>query len=54
MRSIGEGAKEYIKEYKAADPVSRNRKREIALFEFYKWELIKGRIEEIEAYEAEG
>jgi hypothetical protein len=54
MISVGEYAEEYIGEYKAADPASRNRKREIALFEFYKWELIKGRIEEIEADEGEG
>ena len=48
MISIGEYVEEYIEEYKAADPASRNRKREIALFEFYKWELVKECIEEID------
>jgi hypothetical protein len=52
MSTTGEAVEKYVKEYRAADKVTREGKRNIALFEFFKWELIKDELIKIDEEEA--
>jgi hypothetical protein len=42
--NIGELAETFMKDYKAASSAIRSAKREYAIFEFYRWELIRDEI----------
>jgi hypothetical protein len=44
MTDIGELAEIYMKDHKAASSTIRSAKREYAIFEFYRWELIRDEI----------
>ena len=44
----------YLDEYRASEPAIRNGKREVSLFEYYKWEAIKDGIRKIDLEEASG
>lgn len=51
MSTIGEAVENYIKDYRAADKETRKGKRNIALIEFFKWELIKDELTKIDEEE---
>lgn len=48
MTTVAEEVTTFMEDYKAAESVIRNAKREYSLFEFFKWEAIRNEIRKID------
>ena len=48
MTTVREEVETFLDDYRAAEPATKNAKREYALFEFFKWEAIRDEIRKID------